>query len=93
MRRLLNDLLAYLADLRGVVPRGWDAFFFRPADPTALGLIRVAVGMLATWNLWVFGLDLHAYLGTEGWADPEWVRLAYRLEAPGAWSFWFLVPD
>ena len=49
--------------------------------------------MLATWNLWVFGLDLHAYLGPEGWADPARVRLAYRLEAPGAWSFWFLVPD
>ena len=62
----------------------------RPADPTALGLIRVATGLLAFWSLLVFGLDLHDYFGSEGWAEPSAIRAAQRSLT---WSFWFLVPD
>ena len=93
VRRLLNDLAAYLADLLGTAVRAWNAFFFRPADPTTLGLIRVALGLLLTWNLWVYGFELHAYLGSEGWADPTLVRSYLSEQMPYAWSFWFLVPD
>ena len=93
MRRLLNGLVAYVAELSGAAARGWDAFFFTPADPTPLGLIRVAVGLLLLWSLGVYGLDLHAFLGSEGWADPEVVRLFRGERSPWAWSFWFLVPD
>ena len=90
MRRLLNETRHYLAGLMHAVRGGWDAFFFTPADPTALGLIRVATGLLAMWSLLVFGLDLHDYLGSDGWAEPSAIRMGQR--AP-AWSFWFLVPD
>jgi predicted DCC family thiol-disulfide oxidoreductase YuxK len=83
----------YLAELWVAATRGWNTFFFRPADPTPLGLIRLAVGLLLFWNLAVFGLDLHAYLGSYGWADPEILRQIHRTEQPFAWSFWFLVPD
>ncbi len=90
MRRLLSEVRRYTAELAGGVRRGWDAFFFTPADPTALGLIRVATGLLAFWSLLVLGLDLHDYLGSDGWAEPSAVRAAQRSLA---WSFWFLVPD
>ena len=90
MRRLLNEAAAYLGDLWRATLRGWNAFFFSAADPTALGLIRVAVGLLAFWSLLVFGLDLHDYFGSTGWADPGVIR---AIERPLAWSFWFLVPD
>ncbi len=78
------------AELWAAIRRGWDAFFFTPADPTALGLIRVATGLLAFWSLLVLGLDLHDYFGSDGWAEPSAVRAAQRSLA---WSFWFLVPD
>lgn len=90
MRRLLNDARSYLAELVGAIRRGWDRFFFTPADPTALGLIRVATGLLAFWSLLVLGLDLPDYFGSDGWAEPSAVRAAQR---PLIWSFWFLVPD
>ena len=90
MRRLLNDVASYLAELAGAARGGWNAFFFSPADPTGAGLIRVAAGLLAFWSLLVFGLDLHDYFGSDGWADPAAIR---TLERPLAWSFWFLVPD
>jgi predicted DCC family thiol-disulfide oxidoreductase YuxK len=90
VRRLLSEVGAYLRDLGRDTIQGWNAFFFSPADPTALGLIRVAVGLLAFWSLFVFGLDLHDYFSSTGWAEPGVIR---SVEGPLAWSFWFLVPD
>ena len=74
MRRLLSEATAYLSHLGRSALRGWNDFFFCPADPTALGLIRIAVGLLAFWSLFVFGLDLHDYLGSTGWAEPGVIR-------------------
>jgi predicted DCC family thiol-disulfide oxidoreductase YuxK len=93
VRRLVDDLGAYLTLLWRTMARAWNGFFFTPADPTALGLIRVLVGLLLFWNLGVYGLDLHGFFGTQGWADPEIVRLFRGEQAPYAWSFWLLVPD
>ncbi len=93
MRRLLSDLGLYCGDLAESTRQGWRRFFFTPADPTCLGLIRVAVGLLAIWSLFVLGLDLHDYFGSAGWADPSLIRQTQHLRQPYAWSFWFLVPD
>ncbi len=90
MRRLLIEAAAYLGDLGRTAVRKWSEFFFSPADPTALGLIRVAVGLLAFWSLFVFGLDLPDYFGSNGWAEPGVIR---SVEGPLTWSFWFPVPD
>lgn len=90
MRRLVSDLGQYLGDLTGAIRRGWDAFFFTPADPTALGLIRVLVGLLAFWSLLVLGLDLGDYFGSDAWAPVSVVRPEGR---PLMWSLWFVVPD
>jgi predicted DCC family thiol-disulfide oxidoreductase YuxK len=93
VRRLLHDLGGYLARLGHAAARAWDGFFFTPADPTAVGVIRVVIGLLLLWDLAVYGLDLHGFLGAHGWADPEIVRLFQRERAPYSWSFWLLVPD
>ncbi len=90
MRRLLIEAAAYLRDLGDVLRRSWNAFFFTPADPTSLGVIRIIVGLLAFWSLLVLGLDLHDYFGSTGWARPDVIEAMKR---PLAWSFWFLVPD
>lgn len=90
MRRVLSELRDYAVGLTEAVGRGWGRFFFAPADPTPLGLIRLIVGLLLTWNLAVAGFDLHAFLGSTGWADPAVVRSEL---AGWGWSFWFRVPD
>jgi hypothetical protein len=78
-----------LSDLKSAVG-AWDRFFFRPADPTPLGLIRAATGALLLWSLGVVGLDLRGFLGSDGWADPEVVR---QTMGHAAWSFWLWMPD
>ena len=61
MRRLLNGLFGYAAELTRSIRDGWDAFFFTPADPTSLGLIRIVTGLL-----YVDGEadDLHRHVNT-----------------------------
>jgi predicted DCC family thiol-disulfide oxidoreductase YuxK len=93
VRRLLIGPFLYLANLARLVRSGWDRFIFTPSDPTPLGMVRVAAGALAVWSLFVYGLDLRAYLGSAGWDDPAAVLRLMNERDPTAWSFWFLVPD
>jgi predicted DCC family thiol-disulfide oxidoreductase YuxK len=93
VRRLLSEPAVYLAELALATRRGWNAFFFTPADPTPLGVMRVGFGLLGLWSLFVLGLDLHDYLGSTGWADPALIGESLRTRQPLAWSFWFWVPD
>ena len=71
VRRLVIGFQTYLRQLAAATRQGWNSFFFTPADPTAAGLIRIVVGLLAFWSLLVLGLDLHDYFGTHGWASPQ----------------------
>jgi hypothetical protein len=91
-RTLRDDATAYLSDLLKTLGRSWRTFFFTPADPTPLGIIRIALGLLILWNLIAYGTDLGAFLGREGWGDPALVRAVLAERTPTAWSFWFWVP-
>ncbi len=93
MRRLVTGPIAYLAGLLRTVRAAWNRFVFHPADPTPLGVVRVGVGALATWSLFVYGLDLHSYLGSSGWSNPATVRHFADFFNPASWSLWLLVPD
>ena len=48
---------------------GWERFWFTPADPTLLGLIRIFTGLIVTYTVAVYGLSLQAMMGEEGWYD------------------------
>jgi len=90
MRRLLSDAAEQVLAAASTVRAGWNRFLFRPADPTALGLVRIAAGLLAFWSLLVLGLDLEAYLGTAGWQS---LSVSRAMSRPFAWSIWWLVGD
>ncbi len=90
MRRLLGDAVLHTTRVWHDLKSGLDGFFFAPADPTALGLIRIITGLLAFWSLFVLGLDLEAYLGRGSWASAD---LVWHAQRPLQWSIWFLVPD
>ena len=93
MHQLLKDVKFYFHDLGISAIRAWDRFFFTPADPTTLGLIRILLGSLFFWDIAVLGLDLRDYLGSDGWIGPEAVKQYLAEHAPHAWSLWFYVPD
>lgn len=69
----------------------WDRFFFTPANPAPLGLIRIATGLLLLWSFGWLAADLRGYVGSEGWVDQEMLRGA-RLNT-WSWSLWSLISD
>jgi hypothetical protein len=49
-------------------PQGfWNRFWFKPADPTILGFMRIAVGLLVVYTHLIYSFDLHEFFGKDGW--------------------------
>ena len=69
----------------------WNAFWFTPADPLPLALVRVAAGGLLTWASVVWLLDVDAFFGETGWQQPGNV---WRMnDQPWQWSWYFAAPS
>src|SRR5262245_57225217 len=49
--------------------RGWNKFWFTPASPLPLGLIRICTGFVILYIHAIYSLDLLALVGPEGWID------------------------
>ena len=69
MRRVLNPVARYLADSARSLAEGWDAFWFTPADPTLLGVLRVLTGLMLLYTHAVWGLALDDFFGPTGWLE------------------------
>ena len=71
--------------------QGWERFWFSPADPTTLGLMRWLVGGMLVYTHFVWGLQLESFFGSTGFHPPDVVSYigGDRLMP----SFWWLVPD
>jgi hypothetical protein len=90
MRRLLNPVLDSLADSTKAAAEAWNRFWFTPADPTLLGLIRILTGLMLLYTHAVWGLVLERFFGPRSWLSPELVRALQDGEY--MYSFWWLVP-
>jgi hypothetical protein len=73
--------------------RGWDRFWFTPAQPHALALIRILGGAMLLYTHAVWTLDLEAFLGTNSWLSADTVSLLNQ-EPSGnsfAWSYLYWI--
>jgi hypothetical protein len=71
--------------------RAWNAFWFTPADPLPLAVVRIATGLLLAWSSFVWLADVDAFFGTAGWMAPAHV---WRMnDQPWQWSGYFAAPD
>jgi len=71
-------------------PRAWNAFWFTPADPLPLAVVRIATGLLLAWSSFVWLADVDGFFGTAGWLPPEH---AWRMnDQPWQWSGYFAAP-
>jgi hypothetical protein len=90
MRWVLIPLARYVAYFARALVDGWNAFWFTPADPALLGLIRILTGLMLLYTHAVWGLALDAFFGPVGWLDEGLVRALQGDEF--AYSFWWWVP-
>ena len=66
---------------------GWDAFWFTPADPLPLAVVRIATGAILAWSAAVWLLDAPAFFGPDAWLAPHDV---WRMnDQPWQWSWYF----
>jgi hypothetical protein len=66
----------------------WDRFWFTPADPLPLAIVRMFAGALLAWSCAVWLMDADAFLGPHGWLrDGDVWRMN---DQPWQWS-WFFV--
>ena len=66
---------------------GWNHFWFAPADPLPLAVIRIATGLLLAWSMAVWLLDVDAFFGAGGWQQPHNVWRSN--DQPWQWSWYF----
>ena len=90
----------YLRALAVDAARAWEEFWFTPADPISLGVIRVLLGLLLLYTHATALPDLLDYIGPSAWVDAEAVREMRRLSfnpadlasgqlGSGTQSIWF----
>ena len=56
--------------------RGWEQFWFTPADPAVLAVMRVTCGLVVLYTFFAYSFTLQpAFMG-----EDAWLNLHYRLE-------------
>lgn len=62
-------------DTRAFLPvrmwRSWCRFWFNPADPTLLGLVRICAGLMVLYVHLAYTFDLDVLIGRHAWLDLE----------------------
>lgn len=70
--------------------RAWEQFWFTPADPTLLALIRIACGLIVVYTMFVYSFRLQEFMGEHAWHDlqmqRERIEEAPVLFAPLHWN-------
>lgn len=69
--RLTSEWLAQLWN-------SWDRFWFTPAAPQTLGLLRILAGGMLFYTHLVWSLDLMAFLGPHSWVSKDVIHQIYR---------------
>jgi len=82
-----------VADWCRDVARGWDRFWFTPAQPQTLALIRICGGAMLLYTHAVWTINLNQFLGPHSWIDANASAILNR-EPSGAnyaWSYLYYV--
>ncbi|HZZ80556.1 MAG TPA: hypothetical protein VFE62_18780 [Gemmataceae bacterium] len=61
--------------------RGWEQFWFTPADPSLLGLMRICCGMIVVYTLFAYSFSLQEMMGEHAWNDMQ-LRMSQVREHP-----------
>jgi uncharacterized membrane protein YphA (DoxX/SURF4 family) len=90
MRRALSPILRYVVDSARSLAEGWNAFWYTPADPTLLGVLRILTGLMLLYTHAVWGLALTDFFGPDSWLNEGLVRTMQAQTF--SYSLWWLVP-
>src|SRR5262245_33951923 len=58
--------------------RAWNDFWFAPADPTTLAVIRILCGALTLYVHLAYSYDLQEFFGKDGWYSLQRANMERR---------------
>ena len=77
MNSILNPVGKWLKEIWSA----WDRFWFTPAAPHTLALLRILAGAMLFYTHLIWSLDLLAFVGPQSWVSHEVIRATHR-ESP-----------
>jgi len=89
----MNALLKSVTDWSREMLRAWDRFWFTPALPHTLALVRICGGAMLLYTHAVWSLNLNAFLGRNSWLNTKTAALLNQ-DASGrdyAWSYLYYI--
>lgn len=97
LRWLSKLAVTFISDASFATSAGWNRFWFTPADPTTLCLIRVLAGLMLFYTHAIWTLDLEAFFGEHSWFSRDviaqanqsgysWSLLSWCRSPPALWS-------
>jgi hypothetical protein len=93
---LVKAIVRYLVGMITTSADSWNAFWYTPVDPTLLGLIRIALGLMLIYNHAIWGLVLNDFFGADAWINRQLVDVMLTNDGlfPShyAYSVWWLIP-
>src|SRR5262249_37481782 len=89
----INRSESGLAESVGAVVRFWNRFWFSPADPTPLAVLRILCGLMVLYVHIAYSYDLMNFHGPHAWLDKQIID-EYGHEAPsiGPRNSWSSIP-
>ncbi len=91
MGRVVRTAVSWLTARVCRVAAAWEQFWFTPADPIVLGVMRILVGGMLLYTHIVWGTNLPAFFSERGWMSPALMDVFQRGEL--IFSFWWYVPE
>lgn len=84
----MQSLRDYFRDLIQTTATNWDRFWFTPADPALVGLLRILTGGMLLYTHAVWTLALPDFFGPQAWLNGDVVALTQR--GGFQWSYLWL---
>ncbi len=91
MQGPLKHVARYFLETAQSVAADWNKFWYTPAKPNLLGLIRIMTGTMLIYTHAVWGLALRDFFSDSAWLSPAMMRRVQGSQF--VYSFWYLVPD
>lgn len=84
---MMTAISDYWAELTESFGRGWNRFWFTPADPLPLAVMRVLTGLVALYWYLTLAPDFERWFGPQGWLPTDVVRQVEGSAAVYEWSY------
>lgn len=86
--QLLRD---YVREAVAAGIAGWNRFWFTPADPATLCLIRILAGAMLLYTHAVWTIGLADFFGPASWTSPAAANASMPEGSAYAWSYFWLI--